>query len=152
MENELQTLIDQFLKILHLYSMITRKAHDYGTGDKLHFAEVHTIAMVGRHRQINMTMLAEQMGVTRGAISQTIAKLAGKGFIKREKTTNRKEVNLSLTVKGKVVFDGQKSFQKDIFTFSATLYEKAGPNDVDLVHRLFTAISENMAYRVQTLK
>lgn len=151
MENELQSLIDQFLKILHLYSVINRKPQDYGTGHKLHFTEVHTISMVGRHREINMTRLAEQMGVTRGAISQTIAKLAAKGLIRREKTTNRKEVNLSLTGTGQMVLKGQESLQKEIFTFAITLYEKAGSKDVELVRNLFTAISENMESRVRTI-
>ena len=75
MKSELQTLIDLFLKILHLYSVIGRKPKDYGTGDLLYIAEIHTITMVGNNHQINMTQLAEIMGVTRGAISQTIRKL-----------------------------------------------------------------------------
>jgi DNA-binding MarR family transcriptional regulator len=151
MDNELQTLIDQFLKILHLYSVINRKPKDYGTGDLLYFTEVHTIAMVGKNREINMTRLAEVMGVTKGAISQTIRKLAGKDLIKRTNSINRKEVNLSLTKKGLSALKGQESFQKEIFTFAATLYEKASPKDVDLVQRLFTAISENMQYRIRQL-
>ena len=71
MEKELRELIDQFLRILHLYSVINRKPRDYGTGDMLYFTEVHTIAMVGRNRQINITKLAALMGVTKGAISHT---------------------------------------------------------------------------------
>lgn len=64
MNNELQTLIDLFLKILHLYSVIGRKPKDYGTGDLLYFTEIHTITMVGKNNEINMTRLAEIMGVT----------------------------------------------------------------------------------------
>jgi DNA-binding MarR family transcriptional regulator len=151
MNTELQTLIDQFLQILHLYSVINRKPKDYGTGDLLYFTEVHTIKMIGKNKEINMTRLAEVMGVTRGAISQTVRKLAGKNLIRRTNTTNKKEVNLSLTKKGITVLKGQESFQKEIFTFAATLYQKAGPQDVDLVSRLFTAIRENMKYRVSQL-
>jgi len=151
MNTELQTLIDQFIQILHLYSVINRKPKDYGTGDLLYFTEVHTIKIVGMNREVNMTTLAEIMGVTRGAISQTIRKLAGKNLIKRTNTTNKKEVNLSLTKKGMTVLKGQESFQQEIFTFAATLYQKAGSQDVDLVNRLFTAISENMKYRISKL-
>ena len=151
MNNELRELIDMFLKILHMYSVITRKPKDYGTGDLLYFTEVHTISMVGKNREINMTKLSELMGVTRGAISQTIRKLAGKDLIVRTSTTNRKEVNLKLSEKGKIVLKGQESFQKDLFTFAGTLYEKASEQDVDLIKRLFVAISENMQYRVQQL-
>jgi DNA-binding MarR family transcriptional regulator len=151
MNNELQTLIDLFLKILHLYSVISRKPKDYGTGDLLYFTEIHTITMVGKNRQINITQLAEMMGVTKGAISQTIRKLVNKDLIVKSNTNNRKEINLRLSDKGKIVYRGQKSFQKELFTFAGTLYEKALPEDRDLVKRLFISISDNMKERVRQI-
>jgi len=151
MNNELQTLIDLFLKILHLYSVIGRKPKDYGTGDLLFFTEIHTITMVGKNREINMTQLADMMGVTKGAISQTIRKLVSKNFITKSNTNNRKEINLKLSDKGQIVYKGQESFQKELFTFAGTLYEKARPEDRELVNRLFLAISENMQSRVKAL-
>lgn len=151
MNNELQTLIDLFLKILHLYSVISRKPKDYGTGDLLYFTEIHTITMVGRNKEINMTRLAEMMGVTRGAISQTIRKLVNKNLILKSNSTNKKEFNLKLSEKGDVVYKRQKSFQKELFTFAGTLYEKARPEDRELVKRLFLAISSNMQSRVKAL-
>jgi len=100
MNNELQNLIDLFLKILHLYSVISRKPVDYGTGDLLYFTEIHTISVVGKNREVNMTRLAEMMGVTKGAISQTVKKLVNKNLILKTNITNRKEVNLKLSDKG----------------------------------------------------
>jgi DNA-binding MarR family transcriptional regulator len=151
MDNELQILIDLFLKILHLYSVIGRKPKDYGTGDLLYFTEIHTITMVGKNREINMTRLAEMMGVTKGAISQTIRKLVSKNFILKSNTNNRKEINLRLSEKGKIVYKGQESFQKELFTFAGTLYDSARPEDRELVRRLFIAITNNMQERVKQL-
>jgi len=151
MKNELQTLIDLFLKILHLYSVIGRKPKDYGTGDKLYFAEIHTITMVGNNNEINMTKLADVMGVTRGAISQTIRKLVSKNLILKTNINNRKEINLKLSEKGLKVYKAQDSFQKEVFTFAGTLYEKAKPEERDMVRRLFVAISSNMEERVKAL-
>ena len=151
MNNELQSLIDQFLKILHLYSVINRKPKDYGTGDLLFFTELHTISVVGKNREINMTRLADLMGVTRGAISQTIRKLVGKGLIIKSNTTNRKEINLRLSDKGMVVLKGQESFQQEIFTFAGSLYKNATGEDIYLVQRLFNAICNNMQERVKQL-
>jgi DNA-binding MarR family transcriptional regulator len=149
--NELQPLIDLFLRILHLYSVIERKPKDYGTGDLLHFTEVHTIAMVGKNKRVNMTRLAEMMGVTKGAISQTIRKLVTKNLILKENTTNRKEFSLTLSEKGQTVLKNQESFQKEVFDFAAKLYEQANPEDRELVYRLFVAISNNMEERVRAL-
>lgn len=151
MNNELQDLIDQFLKILHLYSVIGRKPKDYGTGDLLYFTEIHTITVVARNKSVNMTQLADIMGVTKGAMSQTINKLVRKGLILKANITNRKEINLKLSEKGKIVLKTQKSFQKEVFTFSEQLYEKARPEDRDTVRRLFTAIVQNMEERVKAL-
>lgn len=151
MENELQTLIDLFLNILHQYSIISRKPKDYGTGDLLYIAEIHTIATVGKNLEINMTRLAEIMGVTKGAISQTIRKLVNKNLIIKSNTNNRKEVNLRLSPKGRIVYKGQESFQKEIFIFAEKLYEKARPEERAMVRRLFMSISENMQNRVRDL-
>ena len=151
MNNELQNLIDLFLKILHLYSVIGRKPKDYGTGDLLYFTELHTITVVAKNKEINMTKLAEIMGVTKGAISQTIRKLLSKNLILKSNITNRKEINLKLSKKGLIVFKSQESFQKEIFTFAGSLYEKARPEDRELVKRLFLAIIDNMQSRVKAL-
>jgi DNA-binding MarR family transcriptional regulator len=150
-ENELQSLIDQFLKILNLYAVIGRKPKDYGTGDLLYITEIHTISMVGKNKAVNMTQLADIMGVTRGAISQTIKKLVSKNFILKSNSRNRKEINLRLSEKGEIVYNGLQSFHQEIFAFAATLYEKAKPEDVVLVRNLFGAIGENMQQRVRQL-
>jgi len=151
MDNKLQELIDLFLKILHLYSVITRKPKDYGTGDLLYFTETHTITMVGKNNEINMTQLAEMMGVTKGAISQTIRKLVNKNLIIKSNAINKKEINLKLSEKGLIVYKGQESFQKELFTFAGSLYESATPEERELVRRLFLAISDNMHTRVIAL-
>jgi len=149
MNYELQTLLDLFLKILHLYSVIDRKPKDYGTGDLLYITEIHTITVVGKNKEINMTRLAEIMGVTKGAISQTIRKLVHKNFILKSNTTNKKEFNLTLSEKGIVVLKGQESFQRELFEFAETLYNQAQPEDRAMVKRLFMAICSNMESRVK---
>jgi DNA-binding MarR family transcriptional regulator len=151
MNSDLQQLIDLFIKILHLYSIIGRKPKDYGTGDLLYFTEVHTIEVVGRNNGVNMTRLAEIMGVTKGAISQTIRKLVHKNLIVKTNNNNMKEINLKLSGKGRKVLKAQASFQKEIFTFAGSLYEKARPEDRETVRRLFLAIAGNMENRVKAL-
>lgn len=151
MNSELQNLIDLFLKILHLYSVISRKPKDYGTGDLIYFTELHTISVVAVNKEINMTKLAEIMGVTKGAISQTIRKLVSKNLILKSNINNKKEVNLKLSEKGIIVFKAQESFQKEIFNFAWTLYERGKPEERELVGRLFIAIAENMQSRVAAL-
>jgi DNA-binding MarR family transcriptional regulator len=149
MNSELQLLIDQFLKILHLYSVISRRPVDYGTGDRLYFTEIHTITNIGKNKEINMTHLAEKMSVTRGAISQTIRKLVSKNLVLKSNIANRKEFSLKLSDKGQIAYKGQMSFQREIFTFAENLYEKGSVQNRELVKGLFEAIINNMQERVK---
>ena len=149
MNTELQLLLDQFLKILHLYSVISRRPIDYGTGDLLYFTEIHTITTLGKNREINMTRLAEKMGVTKGAISQTIRKLVSKNLVLKSNSTNRKEFNLRLSEKGQVAYKGQMSFQRELFIFAETLYDRGSVQDREMVKGLFDAIIHNMQERVR---
>lgn len=152
MNTELQELIDSFLKILDLYSVINRKPVDYGTGDLLYFTEIHTLTVIGRNGEINVTQLAEKMGVTKGAISQTVKKLVGKNLIFRSNTENKREVTLKLSEKGKIAYKGQKSLQKEIFTFAKKLYKKGTPKQRDLVRRLFDEIIRNLMMRLENIE
>ena len=151
MNNELQSLIDQFLKILHLYSVISRRPVDYGTGDLLYFTEIHTITTIGKNKEINLIRLAEKMGVTRGAVSQTIRKLVSKNLVLKTKA-NRKEFSLRLSDKGLIAYKGQMSFQREIFAFAETLYQKGSPQNRELVLGLFEAIIHNMQERLRAME
>ena len=151
MNSELQKLIDQFLKILHLYSVISRKPVDYGTGDPLFFTEIHTISTIGKNKEINLIRLSEKMGVTRGAISQTVRKLVSKNLVLKS-NTNKKEFSLRLSEKGQIAYKGQMSFQREIFTFAETLYEKGSVQNRELVQGLFEAIIHNMQERVKAIE
>jgi len=152
MNKELQTLVDHFLAILHLYSVIARKPIDYGTNDRLYFTEIRTIATVGKSKEINMTRLAEKMFVTKGAISQTVTKLVSKNLMVKLNTNNKKEFILKLTRKGEVAYKGHESYMWDLFTFAETLYERASVQDRELVKGLFEAIIMNMQERARALE
>jgi len=150
MNSDIKTLEELFLKILHLYTVIGRKPKDYGTGDLLYLTEVHTIIMVGKNEELNMTKLAEMMGVTKGAISQTVRKLTAKNLIvKLKNTSNNKEFNLKLTEKGRIVYSKQEAYNAGIFSFAESLYMKAKPQDREIVKQLFIQVIQNMQGRVR---
>ena len=104
-----QANIDQlcecFLQTVHQFGQLEKEMHTYGTGQKLHLSETHTIVDVGNHDNINVTGLAKLQGISKSAVSQMVSRLVKKGFIRKEpspKTEN--EVVLSLTEAGKKVW------------------------------------------------
>jgi DNA-binding MarR family transcriptional regulator len=144
MNGELHSMIESFLRILHIYAAIQKKPKDFGTGDLLFVSEIHTIAAIGHNPEINITHLAEITGVTKGAISQIVKRLLNKRYIARYNNKNNKEVNLRLSDKGYVIFRKHEAFEKEIFVFAEQMYDNASPAERDLVKRLFELIYTNI--------
>jgi len=77
------------------------RMHRYGTDTPLFAAEIHMIKCVKENPDRHMTALAEVLGVTRGAVSQIVMKLEGKGMlVKEEDEGSRLRRVLRVTSKG----------------------------------------------------
>lgn len=95
-----------FLQVINQYSVLEKRMHTYEIEPPIYLAEIHTIAAIGTHENINVTDLAKLQGISKSAVSQAISKLVKKGFIeKRVSPDTDNEVSLSLTEKGKQVSD-----------------------------------------------
>jgi len=144
MNEELHSMINVFIRILHLYSVIDKKPKDFGTGDLLYVSEIHAVHYIATHPEINMTQLAEMSGVTKGAISQTVKRLVRKRYVARYKSRNKKEVNLRLSDKGFIINQKYEQFEKEKFVFAEKLYENASNEDITLIRNLFAIIYDNI--------
>ncbi len=75
----------------------------------IHLAEVHCIDWIGMVDDANVTKIARQMGLTRGAISKISKKLLAKGLIERyQRPENNKEIYFRLTAEGRNVYNEHK--------------------------------------------
>jgi len=110
---QLMHVLDQVLtKVESLHSPF----HDFGTGLPIYRNEIHTIQDIGRYPNINLKTLAEHMGVTKGAASQTITKLVRKDMVRKTHAKgNAKEVVLELTDLGWIGFQNHEKFHMDMF-------------------------------------
>lgn len=69
-------------------------------------SELHCIDAVGRLERPNVTNIATELGMTRGAISKITRRLMTRELLRSYSLeSNRKEIYFSLTEKGKRVFD-----------------------------------------------
>ena len=93
------------------------------------FLEVHCIDFIEKLDDPNVTKLANEIRVTRGAISKTIKKLFKGGYIEKyQRENNKKEIYFQLTEKGKELFHEhnemhEERIRRDHF-FTATLTEQ----------------------------
>lgn len=100
-------------RVIHKYVQWENKKRTYGTNILLSRAEIHTISAVGDNPNINVTVLAEMLGITKGAASQMIYKLVDKGIVEKKVSPNSDtEVVLSLTPDGIINYEAHKQYHQ----------------------------------------
>ena len=77
-------------------------------------SEVHCIEYIGKNIDSNVTKLADDFYMTRGAISKLTKKLIEKGYIKSyQKTENKKEIYFKLTKQGEQIYKTHEDLHKE---------------------------------------
>ena len=107
---ELTTLME---RVIHKYVQWENKKRTYGTNILLSRAEIHTVVVIGDNPNINITVLAEMLGITKGAASQMIYKLVDKGIIEKKVSPNSDtEVALNLTSDGTINYEAHRQYHR----------------------------------------
>jgi len=129
-----EEIIELFIRLANKYKAMEKIPLDFGAGAHLYHSEMHLIDQIGDHPDLNITELAKVMGVTKGAISQTVKKLENKGVITRYKgAENEKEVFLKFTDIGREIYRKHKEIDKEAII---PLYEELRKYSDDKVYFL----------------
>ncbi len=97
-------------------------------GLRLHPSEIHLMQVIKECPDLNASEMAQRLGVTNGAVSQTLARLERKGVIKKAKDPSLKNrVTATFTDTGRTAiqsFEGQRASSVELFsTYLAGLSE-----------------------------
>jgi DNA-binding MarR family transcriptional regulator len=135
-----ENLMDIFDHVVTKAGSVHSTAFDFDTGVPLYKTEIHTIRAIGENPRINVTKLAEHMGVTKGAVSQTTNKLVRKKLVRKTHAhDNAKEILLELTDLGWTGFHNHEQFHMDMFDVVHEYFgDKLKPN----LERLITAVTD----------
>jgi len=132
-------------RLMNKYNQKTKNPKQYGTDDLLYASEVHMIEVIGIYESITTTKLAERMGITKGAVSQTTSKLLQKDLILKTASKERSnEVFITLTEKGRKVLDGHhKMHEKMSARVNEVLVKMSEESKNDMI-ALFDAFDLSM--------
>ena len=96
-------LFEQVFDISDKLNELNRVPQHFGVDELVTRAEIHLVASIARNEGRSVTELAQEKGVTKGAISQLLAKLESKGLIeKKVDPANTSRLLIGLTPKGHV--------------------------------------------------
>lgn len=119
MEDKMKTtrdFITRFNRFINKFNELEKMPYNFGIDEMLYPSEIHTIQAIGNNNGINVTALAQRLGVTKGAVSQMITKLKNRGLISKMRSMdNNKEVLLILTAKGQKAFEGHERFHNEMY-------------------------------------
>jgi DNA-binding MarR family transcriptional regulator len=125
---------------------IEDKPLDFGLGIKLYKSEMHMISVIGESHGANITRIAEQLNITKGAVSQVVNKLHKKDLVRKvQEVDNKKEILLILTDKGKMVFDKHQLFHQHIFECFASEVKDVKIENIEIVDYFLEKTIEGMA-------
>ncbi|BCS87959.1 MarR family transcriptional regulator [Pseudodesulfovibrio sediminis] len=128
-------------RALEKYARIDKMPFDFGVGDPLFPAEIHMVSTVVTQGPFSVTELAQELGTTKGAVSQLTGRLLKKGLFTKEKDRhNGARVIISATELGRVAHSRHMEFhQKHDAQFMAFLQ-----NLDDSSYQVVCSLSEEM--------
>ena len=147
----LPEVLEQFVRIVNKYSSLEKNPLDYGCGESLYPSEIHAVEAIGKHPEAHMAEIATILGVTRGAVQQTVGRLLKKGLVEKYMDeSDRKKVYLSLTPKGRTAFEGHEEYHAELSSYLAEHFNRLRPKEVDALEDFFSKVESFMdAYNEQ---
>ncbi|MCD7722336.1 MAG: MarR family winged helix-turn-helix transcriptional regulator [Clostridiales bacterium] len=105
MDKELLNEVEESMEIFYALVMESyddySKSRDYGNGQFMPMAEIHTLSLIAENGGILVSDVAKMWNRTLSAASQNVNKLVKKGLVKKVKEPgNNKAVHLYATEKG----------------------------------------------------
>lgn len=145
MEKRFIQISETLLRVINKVVRNEKTPQNYGVDVQLHPSEIHMIMFIGNNKGVHISELARIVGITRGAVSQAVAKLEKKGLIeKHEDPNNSLKMVPCLTNKGKVAYwtheQHHEQMDSELYDFIKRLKEQ----EVELIEAFLIHI-EKMA-------
>jgi DNA-binding MarR family transcriptional regulator len=136
-------IMDTLARLFSKAAAIEREPVDTGDGVLLFTSEIHLIDMAGRFPGENLSSLAKILGITKGAISQTVKKLVEKGYLERiNPEGNNKTVFIHLTAAGNRAFHWHREYHAVVNARIAREIADLDAKDRERITRLLEQVEQ----------
>ncbi|MCP4219433.1 MAG: MarR family transcriptional regulator [bacterium] len=150
-KKSVHSLHSKFRNLVKLSAQLEKKPRKFGTGELMKGNEIHLIELVGDNEGLSVTELAALQGVTKGAVSQALKRLEGKGFTeKQEDPENISRSLVTLTAKGKTAYWSHKHWHDTMDGGFKDYMSSLEQDKVDFLHSFLDNIEAFMVQRIKT--
>jgi len=146
-------LLASFLRMVAKYNAMEKHPVRYGGGEAFFHSERHLLDVFRDHPELNITALAERAGVTKGAISQAVAKLERKGAVERHKGSgDDKQVLVRLTPLGREITEHHQQVNEQTVNRLFHLIAERPQEQVDFLREVFAWIEGHLDEGLQRME
>jgi DNA-binding MarR family transcriptional regulator len=117
-------------------------------GVALYPSEIHLMLHVADERATNLTRIAERLGITKGALSQTLGRLEGKGMLVKSKDPQAKnELTVSFTPEGRRALKQFRALRSSVEERYDELLGDLDESELETVERFLTRMNQSIGGR-----
>lgn len=133
------------LELIERVLEIEKKARYYGTDTPLFHSEIHMIKAIKENEGIHITGLAENLGVTKGAVSQVAIKLQKKGLIIKERDINNySKFILKLTPNGEIAYNNHLKFHQELDQIMTEILNGESEERIDFLKNFLRTLESKL--------
>ncbi len=106
-------ILKKFRSIMDLAMELEQTPQKFGTQELLSQTEIHLIEIIGDIEGLSVTDISKYLGITKGAVSQSLKRLETKGFtLKETDPQNLSRAIVMLTAKGQTAYWAHKHWHE----------------------------------------
>lgn len=134
MNNNSETLAKQILVIINKLIFLERKNVFPYRNLKLYPSEIHLMLLIGDEQGNNVTKMAGKLGVTKGAVSQTLSRLEKKGILEKTKDPfNKNELIVTFTQIGEDALDKYREMRMAFLNHFVNYFSSLSESECEVV-------------------
>ena len=141
MENSQRDVVNQLFRLINQIIFLEKKNIFEYEGVKLFPSEIHVLLSIEDQQSSNATKLANKLGISKSAVSQTISRLEKKGvIIKNKDPYNKNELILTLTAFGDKAFARYKNRQASNRLHFNQYLNTLSEDDSEVIHHFLRKV------------
>ena len=146
---EHQILLEQIASMLQRQEMLTKLTENVCL-EEYSYSETHCIDYIGKTELPNVTKIADNMQMTRGAISKMTKKLLAKGLIEKYTLeSNKKEVYFKLTESGMELYKEHEKRHKLWEQRDSKFLERYSPEEIRIIGKFMNEFNRYLEEKIE---
>jgi len=141
--------LERIYRLMNLNQAAQKQPRQYGNNVTLYAAEVHMLETIGDRPGIMSTELAARLAISKGAVSQTLKKLAEKGLVRKSAATDGRAAALFLTEDGEKVWKAHQALHEPMLRELQQLTEQLTPEAAQALERLGEVLEAHLTQITQ---